>query len=126
MKQENAAEMPDVDMNLSLRLAVQNVLREPSVDGPIGRAVNVLRCVYGREKAYYQGRYSGHSVVVNGVPHKVPDAVDLANGQLERLGLIGCYIAYPGAKSDPRSGMTGKRDLNANDNLPPFEWGAAK
>ncbi|PKR54434.1 hypothetical protein COO20_09905 [Thalassospira marina] len=116
----------DMDMDLSLRLAVQNVLRGPSVDGPIGRAISVLQCVYGREGTYYQGRNSAHSVVVGGVLHTVPDAVDLANGLLKRLGLIGCYIAYPGAKSDPRSGMTGKRDLNANDNLPRFEWGAAK
>jgi hypothetical protein len=126
MKQENAVEIPDMEMDLSLRLAVQNVLRGPSVDGPMGRAIAVLQCVYGRQGTYYKARNSAHSVVVNGVPHRVPDAVDLANDALKRLGMIGHYIAYPGAKSDPRSGMTGKRDLNANDNLPRFEWGAAK
>ncbi|WP_339774260.1 hypothetical protein [uncultured Thalassospira sp.] len=109
--------LPDVDMDLSLRLAVQNVLRGPSVDGPVGRAVSVLQCVYGCETTFYQGRNSAHSIVVGGVVHSVPNAIDRANGLLKRLGLFGHYIAYPGATTDPLSGATGKLDGSANDNF---------
>lgn len=112
--------LPDVDMDLTLRMVVQNLLRGPSVDGPIGKAVSVLQCIYGTEKTYYQGRNSGHCVVVHGTAHRVPDAIDMANGLLRRLGLFGHYIAYPGAKSDPRSGMTGRREITANDNFGPY------
>lgn len=111
-------EIPDVDLDLTLRLAVQNMLRGPSVDGPVGRAVSVLQCVYGCETTFYQGRNSAHSIVVNGVVHSVPNAIDRANGLLKQLGLIGYYIAYPGSKTDPLSGATGKRDSRtANDNF---------
>ncbi|OSQ34178.1 hypothetical protein [Thalassospira sp. MCCC 1A01428] len=127
MEQEKTVEIPDVDMDLSLRLAVQNVLRGDRVDGAVGRTVSVLQCVYGCKTTFYQGRNSAHSIVVGGVVHSVPDAVDRANGLLKRLGLFGYYIAYPGAKTDPLSGATATGDRTANDNFcGPYGKGVAQ
>ncbi|OSQ38995.1 hypothetical protein [Thalassospira mesophila] len=107
---------PEITPDFEKRKAVLHILRGANVDGPVGIAVDVLCCVYGLENTYYFNRRSTHAVVVRGAIHKVPDAVDQANEILRQLGLVGQYIAYPGARTDPLNGLNNRRLLPVNDN----------
>lgn len=80
--------------SLDLIALLQAAACSASGDGPMGKALNVIRTALDRDAKYIDRR---HACKVGGHVISVPDMVNIANHVLDRAGLSTLLIAYPGS-----------------------------